>query len=128
MTLTHINPESLATNPVFSQGVLVKGGSLLVVGGQNGLDAEDNIVGEDVESQSAQAFRNVIAVLKEAGATPADVIQLTVYLVAPVDVAAAFAASQEVWGSHPTAVSVIQVSALARPECLVEISALAHVT
>ena len=128
MTLTHLNPQSLATNPVFSQGVLVEGGSLLVVGGQNGIDAEDKIVGEDVESQSAQAFRNVIAVLEEAGATPADVIQLTVYLVAPVDVSAAFAASQEVWGSHPTAVSVIQVSALARPECLVEISALAHVT
>ncbi len=40
MALTHINPESLDQNPVFSQGVLVKGGSLLVVGGQNGIDQE----------------------------------------------------------------------------------------
>ncbi len=42
MALTHINPESLDQNPVFSQGVLVKGGSLLVVGGQNGIDQEGN--------------------------------------------------------------------------------------
>ena len=70
MTLTHLNPQSLATNPVFSQGVLVEGGSLLVVGGQNGIDAEDKIVGEDVESQSAQAFRNVIAVLEEGARRP----------------------------------------------------------
>jgi hypothetical protein len=33
-----------------------------------------------------------------------------------------------VWGGHPTAVSVIKVSGLARPGCLVEISALAHVS
>jgi 2-iminobutanoate/2-iminopropanoate deaminase len=65
---------------------------------------------------------------KKGGATPADVVQLTVYLVAPADVEVAFAAAQEVWGGHPTAVSVIKVSGLARPGCLVEISALAHVS
>lgn len=126
MTLTHLNPESLEQVPACSQGVLVEGGSLLVVGGQNGIDGEGNVVGDDVAAQSAQALRNVIAVLEEGGATPADVIQLTVYLVAPADVE--FAAAQEVWGGHPTAVSVIKVSGLARPGCLVEISALADVS
>ncbi|MGH8949574.1 MAG: hypothetical protein ACRDXF_12000 [Acidimicrobiia bacterium] len=62
------------------------------------------------------------------GATPAHVAQLMVYLVAPADVGVAFAAAQEIWGGHPTAVSVIQVSDLARPDCLVEGSALAHVS
>lgn len=128
MTLRHLNPESLEQVPAFSQGVLVEGGSLLVVGGQNGIDGEGNVVGDDVAAQSAQALRNVIAVLEEGGATPADVVQLTVYLVAPADVEVAFAAAQEVWGGHPTAVSVIKVSGLARPGCLVEISALAHVS
>ena len=128
MALTHINPESLDQNPVFSQGVLVEGGSLLVVGGQNGIDQEGNVVGDDVGTQSAQALRNVIAVLEEAGATQEDVAQLTVYLVAPADATTAFASAQEVWGDHPTAVSVIQVSGLARPDCLVEVSALALVS
>jgi enamine deaminase RidA (YjgF/YER057c/UK114 family) len=128
MTLTHLNPKTLDQNPVFSQGVLVEGGSLLVVGGQNGIDGEGKVVSDDIGSQSAQALRNVIAVLEEGGATQADVVQLTVYLVAPADASAAFAAAQEVWGQHPTTVSVIQVSGLARPDCLVEVSALAQVS
>jgi enamine deaminase RidA (YjgF/YER057c/UK114 family) len=66
MPLTHLNPESLEQNPVFSQGVLVEGGSLLVVGSQNGINGEGNLVGDDVESQSAPALRNVIAVLEKA--------------------------------------------------------------
>ncbi len=98
-----------------------------MVGGQNGIDQEGNVVGDDVGTQSAQALRNVIAVLEEAGATQDDVAQLTVYLVAPADATTAFASAQEVWGNHPTAVSVIQVSGLARPDCLVEVSALACV-
>ena len=85
MTLRHLI-EILEQVPAFSQGVLVEGGSLLVVGGQNGIDGEGNVVGDDVAAQSAQALRNVIAVLEEGGATPADVVQLTVYLVAPADV------------------------------------------
>lgn len=39
----------------------------------------------------------------------------------------AFAASQPIWGDHPTAVSVLFVRALGRPECLVEIDAIAAV-
>ena len=87
-----------------------------MVGGQNGIDQEGNVVGDDVGTQSAQALRNVLAVLEEAGATQDDSAQLTVYLVAPADATTAFASAQEVWGDHPTAVSVIQVSGLARPD------------
>jgi len=47
--------------------------------------------------------------------------------VAPADMSAGFAAAQDVWGGHPTALTVLQVVALARPDCLVEIEALAHV-
>jgi 2-iminobutanoate/2-iminopropanoate deaminase len=128
MALTHINPESLDQSPMFSQGVLVDGGALLVVGGQNGIDQEGNVVGDDIGSQSAQALRNVIAVLKEAGATTQeDVAQLTVYLVAPADRPPPLPRT-EVSGDHLTALSVIQVSGLARPDCLVEVSALARVS
>ncbi len=99
-----------------------------MVGGQNGIDQEGKVVGDEVGAQSAQAMRNVIAMLNEAGATQEDVAQLTVYLVAPADANTAFASAQEVWGNQPTAVSVIQVSGLARPDCLVEVSALARVS
>lgn len=127
MTLTHINPETLHNNPAFSQGVLVDGGRLLVVGGQNGIDSSGQVVGDDVRSQTAQALRNVITVLEAAGASVGDVCQLTVHLVSPADAQAAFEAAGEVWGGRPTAIIVVQVVGLARPDCLVEVSALAQV-
>jgi len=36
MSLSHLNPSALHTNPAFSQGVRIDGGTLLVIGGQNG--------------------------------------------------------------------------------------------
>jgi len=128
MTVTHLNPERLLTHPAFSQGVQVsRGASLLVVGGQNGVDAEGVVVSPDFGAQTEQALRNVLAVLAEAGATQADVVKLTIYIVVGNDIEAGFMAAQNVWGPHPTAISVLQVAGLALPDCLVEIDAVAAV-
>lgn len=129
MTLTHLNPATLPTNPVFSQGVRIAGpGDLLVVGGQNGIGPDGAVVSGDAGEQAAQALRNVLAVLDAAGATQADVAKLTVYLVAGNDPRAVYGAAQDVWGAHATAVTVLQVAGLARPDCVVEIEALAQVS
>ncbi|MPZ54327.1 MAG: RidA family protein [Acidimicrobiia bacterium] len=127
MTITHLNPESMHSNPAFSQGVLLDGeGRLLVVGGQNGVDAQGNIVSDDLGEQTVQAFRNLITVLESAGASQTDVAKLTIYMVPGGDVNAGFAAAQEVWGQHATAITVIQATP-GRPDALVEIEALAFV-
>ncbi len=68
MNLTHLNPAGLHTNPAFSQGVGMNGGTLLVVGGQNGTDATGDIVSDDFGQHTKQAFRDVLTVLAEAGA------------------------------------------------------------
>jgi enamine deaminase RidA (YjgF/YER057c/UK114 family) len=68
------------------------------VGGQNGIGADGEVVGDSVGAQTEQAMRNLIAVLAEAGATPADVAKLTIILVEGVDVNEGFAASRKVWG------------------------------
>ena len=44
-----------------------------------------------------------------------------------VDINEGFAASQKVWGDQPTAISAQFVRGLARPDCLVEIEAIAAV-
>jgi enamine deaminase RidA (YjgF/YER057c/UK114 family) len=72
-------------------------------------------------------MRNVIAVLAEAGATPADVAKLNIILVEGVDLNEGFAASQKVWGSQPTPITAQFVRALHRPDVLVEIDAIAAV-
>lgn len=128
MPLTHVNPDTLHRNPAFSQGVLIEPpGSLLIVGGQNGTDATGAIVPGGLREQTVQALRNVLAVLAVAGCSQEHVAKLTIHLVAPADILEGFAAAQEVWGQHPTAITVLQVAALGRPEALVEIDAIAQV-
>lgn len=41
-TVTHLNPPTLHSAPTFSQGTQV--GSLVFVGGQNGTDADGNVL------------------------------------------------------------------------------------
>lgn len=125
MTITHLNPAGLHTNPAFSQGVRIDGGALVVVGGQNGTDADGEIVSDDVGDQTAQAFRNVLAVLAEAGLDQRHVAKLSIYTTPGADPTAGYAAAAEVWGPHPTAITVVQVAGFARPEVMVEIDALA---
>jgi enamine deaminase RidA (YjgF/YER057c/UK114 family) len=114
------------SNPAFSQGTIVPAGArTLYVGGQNGVGADGQVVGDSIAAQTEQAMHNVLAVLAEAGASQEDVAKLTILLVTGSDLAAGFAASQSVWGAHPTAVTVLFVSGLANPAYLVEIEAIA---
>ncbi|WP_264031246.1 RidA family protein [Cellulosimicrobium sp. SH8] len=123
-SVTHLNPAGLHRNPAFSQGTIVETGRTLYVGGQNGTDAEGAIVEGGIAAQTAQALRNVLAVLAEAGAGPQDVARLAVYLAPEADLMAGFAAVGEVWGPHPAAVTVLRVG-IGRPGALVEIEAVA---
>jgi 2-iminobutanoate/2-iminopropanoate deaminase len=128
MSLTHLNPAAMHRNPAFSQGVVIEPGSrLIVVGGQNGVDATGRVVGPGLREQTAQALRNLLTVLAEAGATQEHVAKLTIHLVDGSDVQEGFEASREVWGMHATAVTVLMVARLGRPDFLVEIEALAAV-
>lgn len=124
--VTHVNPPELHTSPAYSQGTVVEAGRTLYVGGQNGTDADGVITG-GAREQSAQALRNVLAVLAAVGATQEDVALLRVHLAADVDLMDAYGAVAEVWGQHPTAVTVLHVHKLGRPEALVEIEAVAAV-
>jgi enamine deaminase RidA (YjgF/YER057c/UK114 family) len=125
MTITHLNPASMHRHPAFSQGVLVENpGKLIIVGGQNGVDASGQLVSDDLGAQTRQALQNVLTVLREAGASQKDVIKLTIYMAAGQSTDAAFQASRDVWGTHATAISVVSVG-LDRPGVLVEIEAMA---
>lgn len=128
MSITHLNPSSLPADAAFSQGTLLDGGGrLLVVGGQNGMTRDGQVVADDLATQTRQALRNVLAVLAEAGATQQDVAKLTIHLTAGEDPNAAFAAATEIWGQHATAVTVLVVTALANPAFRIEVEALAQI-
>jgi 2-iminobutanoate/2-iminopropanoate deaminase len=61
-----------------SQGV--RRGNILAVGGQVGSDPKSGILCEGAHEQIRQALTNVQAVLKEGGASFADVVMLHVFL------------------------------------------------
>jgi enamine deaminase RidA (YjgF/YER057c/UK114 family) len=113
--IAHLNPASMHHNPAFSQGTVIPAGSkIIVVGGQNGIGPDGQLAGDSIGAQTEQAMRNLMTVLEEAGATPADVAKLTIYLVEGVDLNEGFAASQSVCG-------------LAVPGALVEVEAIAAI-
>ncbi len=124
-----INPWSWGTEIGMNQGEVVSGQKrTLYLSGQTALDAEGKVVpGQDMRAQFNAAFDNLDTVLKAAGMSRANVVQVTIYA---TDVKAAadnwgvymerFAAA----GTKPPA-SLIGVAALAYPGLLIEIEATA---
>lgn len=116
---------------MYSAGFDVDPGRLVFVAGQVAMDAEGKVVGEgDLAVQAAQVFRNLAAVLAEAGCTLRDVVKLTTFLTRPEDFASLAAwrkGPYAEWfpdGAYPPNTGVV-VSGLARPGLLLEVEAIA---
>ena len=78
----------------YSQGV--QAGDIVFFSGQLGIDpAVGKLVEGCVVCQTKQALKNIAALLEEVGATPANIVKTTVYLVDMAD----FAAVNEVYGA-----------------------------
>jgi enamine deaminase RidA (YjgF/YER057c/UK114 family) len=76
----YINPGTLAGLDGFTHAVKV--GFTIYVSGEVALDSAGQLVGPgDLAAQARQAFANLAFVLRIAGATPADVVKLNVYVV-----------------------------------------------
>lgn len=109
----------------YSDAVVADG--TLYVSGLVATDERGNVVGlDDCVEQTRQIFRNLRKVLAAAGATPADVAKLTIFmrnvdhrpLINPV--------RQEFFGDHRPASTLVEVSRLVRDELLLEIEAVVH--
>ena len=81
MTRTEIMPEGLydSTERQYVHAVVADG--TLYMSGQVATDGDGNVVGDDIEAQTRQAFENVGRILDEAGAGFGDVVKVTSYLV-----------------------------------------------
>ncbi|WP_240521890.1 RidA family protein [Amycolatopsis vastitatis] len=82
MAVRHINPEGLHRSPAFSQAVVVEQpAKTIYIGGQNGVDANGEVVGPTVGEQALQAFRNLATILESEGATLADIVHWRIAVV-----------------------------------------------
>jgi len=77
-----IQPKSLSDpRPRYSQGILADGGRLLFIAGQTASDRDGKVVGKgDIEAQAEQVFKNLSAVLEEAGGSLANLAMTTTYI------------------------------------------------
>ncbi len=130
MTLELINPETLPTPKSYTHVVAATGSRLVFVAGQVADDAHGNVVGPgDLAAQARVAFANVGRCLAAAGARPEQVAKLTIYVVhhRPEYLPDILEALIAVFGDHRPADTLLGVEALARPEYLIEVDAIAVV-
>ena len=102
--------------------------NMVFVSGQTGT-GENGLVGGAVKEQTKQTFKNLETVLQAAGATMADVVKITCFLVREVDYKGYAEVRLETFpaDSQPASSTLI-VKALAKPEFLVEIEAIAVIS
>lgn len=117
------NPEELHPAPGFSHITEAKGTRLVYFAGQLALDQEFGIVGgDDLGEQTKAAMRNLETAMKAAGVGWDDIVRRTIYTLHPTEFEVITAAIDEVTGGadHP-AQTLIGVTGLAVPGCLIEI-------
>lgn len=122
---TLINPEELAPAATYSHGVLVSGEvRWLAIAGQVGRDLRGDIP-EGIEAQAEIAWRNINNVLRDAGMTMADLVEITVFLIRRED-NTGFDAKRANWlaGAKPASTK-LYVAGLADPRMLCEVRAIA---
>ncbi len=129
MSKTVLRPKNLdfQPRPTFPYSPGTRAGRFVFTAGQIAWDGTGEVMGlGDVRAQTVQTLNNVKSVLAEGGATLDDVVKCSVYLKDMRD----FQAMNEVFASffptEPPARTTVQ-AALAEPEMLVEIEAVAYV-
>ena len=127
--IEHIRPDGLANNPAYTQVVASRGARTIHVSGQVAIDAAGELVGPgDLAAQTEQVMVNLRTALEAAGVSFGDVVKIVVYV---VDYQPEHrAVIGEVRGrylsaANPPASTLVGVTALAAPEYLIEIEAVA---
>ncbi len=114
----------------YSNGI-VTAGRQVFVSGQIGWDAQCRFVSPTFAGQTAQALRNIVAILAEAGARPEHITRMTWYVTSKTEYLAAAkeigAAYREILGRHYPVMTAVQVVALMEDEAKVEIEVTAVV-
>ncbi|WP_436996372.1 RidA family protein [Streptomyces sp. enrichment culture] len=130
--MTHLTripaPEGVAPAAQYAH-VMTGTGRLVAVSGQLALDEDGRIVGAgDAGAQARQVFENLRLCLAAAGAAFDDVVKLTYFVTDMAHMPAVRAArAAHIPDDRVPAASAVQVSALVRPEFLLEVEALAVV-
>ena len=125
-----ITPPSLPIPRGYNHGIVVSGGKLLFLAGQDAGDSEGNIVAPgDLVGQFEQVLRNLKAVVDEAGGSMQDIVKLNVFVKNRDDYVANLKPIGKVFrtyfGDHYPAMALFEVSAFFRDGNLIELEGMA---
>ena len=125
-----LNPAGWKPARGYSNGVAASG-RMLFFGGMIGWNGQQEFESDDFIDQVAQALRNIVEVLAEAGAGPEHLVRLTWYVTDRDEYVARLkemgAVYREIIGKHFPAMALVQVVALVERRAKVEIEATAVV-
>lgn len=130
MQRRNINPATLASPRGYTHGILVTGGSLLFLSGQDASDAAGRIVGAgDLLVQFEQTLKNLQAVVHEAGGTMTDIMKLNIFVLERQDYLAKLKPLGQIFrsyfGGHYPTMALFEVSGFFQEKALVEMEGLA---
>jgi enamine deaminase RidA (YjgF/YER057c/UK114 family) len=121
------NPDGLFKPSTFTQVVTAKGGRTVYISGQTARDATSKILRTgDVRKQAEQVFENLRIAVESAGGSMADIVKITTFVVN-------LRPNDRTWIGEmvkknfpkPPAHTLVGIDALAAPELLIEIEAIA---
>lgn len=123
-----LQPPGWARPKGYSNGIMARG-ALVVLGGQVGWNEREEFETDDFAGQARQAFKNIVAILAQAGGRPEHIVRLTwfignkdEYLGCLKELGAAY---REVIGRHFPVMSVIEVKGFIEDGAKLEIEATA---
>jgi enamine deaminase RidA (YjgF/YER057c/UK114 family) len=128
--IRHVNPGTLATPRGYSHAVDVTGGRTIYISGQVAVDRGGAVVGAgNLRAQAQQVFENLKSALDAAGATFADVVKLTFYMLDATQVQVVRDVRDTfIKPDAAPASTLVEVRRLVREEFLIEIDAIANVS
>jgi len=127
---TVLQPEGWPRPKGYANGIAARG-TQIFVGGQIGWNAQQAFESDDFVLQTAQALRNVLAVLQMADAGPQHMVRMTWYITDRETYTSRLpeigAVYRDVMGKHFPAMTCVVVKALVEERALVEIEVTAVV-
>ena len=125
-----IHPLGWARPKGYANGVVAEG-KLLFVAGQVGWDPKSGkaVFPRSFVDQFDCALANVLAVIREAGGRPSDLVRCTIYVCDKDEYVSSLREVGKIWkkrvGRHYPAMSLVQVASLLEEDAKVEIEATA---
>jgi len=120
-----INPPGVHT-PQANYSHVTRVGDTLYISGQLPLDEGGALIGPgDAEAQAEQCYRNIRRIVEHFGGTLDDVVKITQFITDIAYRPLVGRARDRVLGTPGPASTLVAISALAVPEALIEIEAIA---